>query len=580
MAASEPAAVDAAPSPFRRPFSVASVISVACLSAAAASAALLPNELPGDRPLAVAVRGAAGPYFRPGAWMVLKVTIENPGEPFLGAVRVRETRGGRETFFVGAERTELRRGTNSLDILVAPGGPAAGSSLEIVRLDNDGAAGEVVFRGDLWRILNPLGADERLVLGVGLRAFPAQLAPDSAVWSVDPRGLPARTEAYAAVDLVVIEDARRHSVSGTQASALLEYLRGGGTVTLASFRALDALRLSGAATVSDFPATVWATDGDAAHWYGRRRVGKGWLHVFPAEVGDVSAWRFQKELVRYLDEILRRERPSPWIDTAAFDALAPERPFARAASRARVVVIVGALIATVAVALLLKTKRRVAAAGIAGATVAWTVVAMMVWQKPAGAARIVRVRAFTADGRAEIVTDTAALVAFDREVDLAFETETGPALPVARRAGGAFKRAFILKEVQGAWALSSLRCAPGEVTLVRAVSVRAPGPDSRELMERVLARGDRARVTELSSGRRRIEPVAGELSPLVRYLLDRFALPALRAGVATAKPPRGGGGEEIAWAWVDGAPEGAVAPGTDASPGSGTLLVAAVRRAP
>ncbi|MHC4506420.1 MAG: hypothetical protein ACYTFI_24255, partial [Planctomycetota bacterium] len=522
-------------------------------AAARARAATLPNELSGDVPLTVIARGAAGPYYRPGTWMVLKVTIENRGPPFAASVHVRETRGRRETLFLGAARTELRRGTSALDLVLAPGGPAAGATLEIVRLGPGEDSREVVYRGDLSRVLKPLGTGQALVLGVGLHAFGAHLVPGSVVWSIDPRESPERAEAYAAADLTVVEEAGRESVTAAQARALVDHVRGGGTVLLASFRALEALRLPRSFVEGRSPTLLRPTEGDGAGAYYSCTIGGGRLHVFPVEVGDASAWRSRKGLVRYFGEIVGRKREVPWIDAAAFDALAPARPFSRGASRARTVAIAGALVAMVAVALLARRTRRLAGAGIAGTAVAWAIIATVVWQRPPGASRIVRARAFTADGRAEVVTDSAVLAAFEKETAFAFETTTGPVLPVARRAGEAAAKAFVLEErglrrahsSRDTWRISSLRCPQGEIAIARAVAAREPAPESTPLRKRLLVRGARVRITDLPGGRRKAEPVSGALPVHVRYLLERLAPSA----------------PEVAWAWVEGMPEGARVPG-------------------
>jgi hypothetical protein len=53
---------------------------------------------------------------------------------------------------------------------------------------------------------------------------------------------------------------------------------------------------------------------------------------------------------------------------------------------------------------------------------------------------------------------------------------------------------------------------------------------------------------------------ADDLPRDVRYLLERFAPPCT----------------ELAWVWVEGAPEGTSAPECDTAPGSGTLLIAGI----
>ncbi len=100
----------------------------------AARSDLLPNELPEGPPLTVTVRGAVGNYYRPGRPTLLQITIQNEGEPFIADVRVREQRSGGEAVFRGPAEVHLAKGANSLEILAAPAGGAAGTVLEVLRL--------------------------------------------------------------------------------------------------------------------------------------------------------------------------------------------------------------------------------------------------------------------------------------------------------------------------------------------------------------------------------------------------------------------------------------------------------------
>jgi hypothetical protein len=551
----------------------------ALLRARSAPAATLPNELP-HPDIAVEARGACGPFFRPGAWTALRVTVGNSGNAFTASVRVREARGGRETHYIAARRVELRRGPNPFDVLVAPGDPSAGTALEIVRLRDDLAerdAGEVVFRSALSRVLRPLARGERLFVTVGEMPIPVRGGEHARVWALGSRELPTIQEAYGSVDALVIGSARRSAVSRAQVRAAGQYVLGGGRIAFASLRALDAFApvLSNAdarapQSLSELraalPAARVSAGTDADPRVVEFHLGLGRCAVVAAGPGETPPW-LAAEFERLLggaraDPFLGPPRAGAFVDTAAFGALEVDRPFARGAMRARTVAIVGALLVTVCAALMAKKSRRVAGGVLGAATVAWTVVALLAWREPLAAARVVRVRAFSADGRAEAAADTAMLTAFDGEVTLAFETDAAPPLPVARRPGEAFAESFVLGKSEGdagAWRISSLNVYPGEPFIVRATSTREVGPDAEALRKHALAEGARVKVITLPGGGRKLS-AGGEFPRDMRYLLERFA-------------PRC---SELAWVWVEGAPEGARAPGCDTSPGSGTLVIAGV----
>jgi hypothetical protein len=340
---------------------------------------------------------------------------------------------------------------------------------------------------------------------------------------------------------------------------MARYVIGGGRIVFTSVRALDAFwqAISGARTEAPGSITELRSAFPAAEMDPRVvefPLGLGRCAVLADRPAGESPW-----LAAELAKLLGRSRAGVFVDSAAFGALAVDRPFARGAMRARTVAIVGALIVTVCAALIAKKRTRVAAVVIGAAAVAWAGVALLAWREPVAAARVVRVRSFSADGRAEAVADTAMLIAFGRRATLAFETETAPPLPVARRPGQAFAEPFVLAEREGAWRLSSLSVYPEEPFIVRAASAREADADAEALRGRVLAEGTRVKVTTLPGGGRKLSADT-ELPRDIRYLLERFAPPCT----------------ELAWVWVDGAPEGAHAPGCDTSPSSGTLVIVGV----
>ncbi len=541
----------------------------ACVSARNARAAALPNELP-TPDIAVDARAASGPFFRPGAWTALRAWVENSGDAFTASVRVRETRGGTETHFVVAERAEIAPGRSAFDAFITPGDPSAGTTLEIVRLQ--GGAGEVVFRSALSRILRPLARGERLIVTVGEMPVPLRGDERMRVWALAPRELPAEPEAYSSVNALVIGGAARSAVSPAQARAAVRYALGGGRIVFMSLRALEAFWQAISATRTETPDSI--AELRAAFPASRVRAGTdtdpraiefplglGRCAVLPGKPDGKLAAEFAAELAK-LAELLGRPRTGMFVDAAAFGALDVDRPFARGAMRARTVAIVGALIVTVCVALIAKKRVRVAGGVIGAAAVAWTAIALVTWREPVAAARVVRVRALSADGRAEAVADTAMLIAFGRRATLAFETDTAPPLPVARRPGQAFAEPFVLRGRESAWRISSLSVYPEEPFIVRATSAREAGPDAEALRKRVLAEGARVKVTTLPGGGRKLSADT-DLPRDVRYLLERFAPPCSET-------------HELAWVWVEGSPEGARAPGCDTAPGSGTLVIVGV----
>jgi len=535
-----------------------------------AAAATLPNELP-RADISVAARGGCGPFFRPGAWMTLRVEVDNSGDPFMASVRVRESRGGAETLFHSAGPRELARGTNSFDILLAPGDASAGTTLEIADRSNDD---KVVFRSPLSRILRPLARSERLFVTVGAMPVPVRGDGGARVWAMEPGDMPTGREAYGPVDALVIGAMARSAVSTAQVRALLAYALGGGRIVFSSLRALEVFThvVFGAdARAPRGPGELMAALPPARVRSGTEAdprvvefpLGSGRCAVLAGEPDDRSPW-LAEETGQLLDgssadSFLGPARADALVDAAAFGALGSDRPFARASARARTIAIVGALLVTVCAVLLAGRRRAIAGVVLGGAVAAWALVALLVWREPVAVARIVRVRAVSADGRAEVVTDTAALMAFDREATLSFETPTGPPLPVARRPGRAFDEPFELRERAGVWRLSSLNVSPASPYLVRATGTREVDPNAEALRGLVLADGARLRVTTLPGGGRKLSG-AETLPRDVRYLLERFAPPC----------------DTLAWSWSDGAPEGASAPECDIAPGSGVLVIAGI----
>jgi hypothetical protein len=246
----------------------------------------------------------------------------------------------------------------------------------------------------------------------------------------------------------------------------------------------------------------------------------------------------------------------------ASEALAPDRPFEPAADRAETVAMVGALAACVAVAILTKKRRLVAAAILGGVAVAWALLAAAAFDRPSAAVRVMRVCAFTGDGRAEIVTDTAIFVSFGKDASAGLESTAGPLLPVVHREGEIPDVRYALGCKGGIWRISDVRVRRGAPAVVRSRVARKVDEHSNSLRTQVLAHGNRVRVEELSGGRCRLEFRREYPARHIRYLLEEFA------------PP----GEELTWLWIEGGPEGVrVLPGVgvDAAAGSGTLVVAA-----
>lgn len=513
-------------------------------------------------------RVVAGPYVRPGAPAVLEAVVENSGESLDALVRIRTRTGRSEASFAPSEHVRLERGSNALEIVFIPDSASAGTRFEV--LDGRAAAEprEPLFRADLSRVLRPLEPSERLVIAVGARALPlAALQLDSrrvAVSALEARELPTRDEAYAAADLVVVEEADRASVSAARADALARYLLGGGKVVFASFRALGAFEraLFGAGpaprTWADWPG---GASGAIREEGLPERVelpfGLGRLVVFAAEPGDPRPWG--APTAGFLSGFLAA-RAEPWLDPDAFEALAPERPFAAAASRGRTAAIVGGLLAGVAASLLSRARRRLALAALAAVAIAWALVVTLIWGPSPGSARLLRVRLFTADGRAEVVTDTAVLTSLGAGT-LGFECGTGPPIAVARRVGEA--AAYSLVEHGGVWRALGAPAGAGEHLLFRTRSVRSrvrseTDADS-ELVTRVLSRGSPARLLPLPEGTPRCDSAGEEIPGDIRHMLERSGA---RAG-------------ELAWVWQEGVPEGLrTSGGVELAPGSGTLFVA------
>jgi len=397
------------------------------------------------------------------------------------------------------------------------------------------------------------------------------------VWALEAADLPSTREAYGPVDALVVGGVARSAVSTAQVRGAADYVLGGGRIIFTSLRALEAFEATMLGPVAGpaknvgglreaIPALRVRAGTDAKPRVVEFPVGLGRCVIFADGPTDERPW-LGEEMERLLDASGKDAfvvRPSSglFVDAGAFGALEADRPFALGGARGRTVALVGALVATVAAALLAGKRRAVAGAVLCCVGVGWALVALLVWREPTAAARFVRVRALSADGRAEAVADTAVMVAFDREAALSFETPTGPPLPVARRPGKAFAEPFVLegpKGPAGAWRISGLEVSASRPYLVRASAASGAGPDTSALRMRVLEEGARVGVTTLPGGGRKLGGADG-LARDVRYLLERFAPPC----------------DELAWVWIDGAPEGADAPECDVAPGSGTLVVAGV----
>jgi len=508
--------------------------------------------------------------------MTLSIGVGNGGDPFVAEIRVRESRGGAETLFHGSGPRELARGSNAFDIPIAPGDASAGTTLEIVDLsDSD----KVVFRSALSRILRPLARAERLFVTVGAMPAPFRMDEGARVWAMEPGDMPTGREAYGPVDALVVGSAPRSSLSTAQLRAASDYVLGGGRIVFTSTRAFEPF----ATAILGENARAPRNPGELMAALPSARIRSGTeaeprVIEFPLGLGrcavvagrpDGESTSLPEDIAKDLSKLLGEGRTDPFlappragalVDAAAFGALGPGRPFARASARARTVAIVGALLVTVCAVLVAGRRGAIAGVVLGGAVAGWALVALLAWQEPVAAARVVRVRAMSADGRAEAVTDTAVFVVFDRDATLSLETPTGPPLPLARRPGSAFDEPFELRAPTGgagAWSLSSLKVSPTGPYLVRATAARAVGADGGALRERVLVDGARLRVTTLPGGARKLSG-ADDLPRDVRYLLERFAPPC----------------DTLAWSWFEGAPEGISARGCDVAPGSGMLIVA------
>jgi hypothetical protein len=541
---------------------------------------LLPNELPGESSLTVKLRGAVGNYYRPGKPVLLRITVQNDGLAFDADVRVHETRSGGEAMFRGPSKIAIDKGANSVEILAAPAGGAAGTVLEVLRLPSGTEEGEgeevgvPVFRGDLTRVLRALGSEDNLLVAVGVQAFPL---PDGFVHvAVEPRDLPSLPLAYAAAHVVVLERVRREDVTSRQVEALAAWIRADGRAVFASFRALapfsraffseDRVVESPDRWREAVPHPWSGGGGTLTLPHLNVDLGLGRSLLYGVEPGDHSRWRGRKSGLDWPSTWGRRPAGDHWVDARAFTELAPDHPFRSSADRAKTVVLVAALVGCATVAVFIRKRKVIAAAVVGGCALAWATVAALVWSAPVGAARVVRVRAFTACGRAEVVTDTVVLAALGEDARVDVETSTGPAYPVGRREGELLGVPYELARRGDSWLISELRARGGAPTVVRSRLARGLDEEAESLRTRTLASGEHVSVEKLPGGRCRIEAQGEPPSPHIGYLLEGLA--------RLARP-----GGQLAWLWIDGEPEGVrlLPEGRiDPAPGSGTLVIAAV----
>lgn len=215
------------------------------------------------------VQPLLGGSFQPGSWVAIRVSLENSGPAVDGELTLSAASGSASTFSLsvqlatGAHQQHTLYGApgafgNRVDVAFADG--SAVHARQTVALDRSGAAELGVF----------VVADRPETLVGALReALSARSGADPDVVAVRPEDLPARVEAWSAVDVLVWQDIESARLDAGQLEALDTWvLLGGDLVVLAG--------TTGSSTFSAFP--------------------DGLLPYRPATVTDVSATELEPML--------------------------------------------------------------------------------------------------------------------------------------------------------------------------------------------------------------------------------------------------------------------------------------------
>jgi hypothetical protein len=529
-----------------------SAIAVLGLSAAIthlANAGPLGNELDTAPHLTVLATPSLGPRVLAGAWSAISVTVENSGQPFDGVVCIRCKCGPSRGARFRSAPTRFDRGAVAVEVAFVHTGAPITWLLEISYASDGHRDKGPLFRANVSALLRPLSNRERLVVILGRSSIvpgttrPSD-GPEIIAAPLEVPSMPSLPTAYGAVSAIVVGSVGIGAPTASQAEAFAEYVLGGGTVVFTSFRSLSvvARALPGLRdSLVDRPRI--AADGlpDRVQTH----LGFGRVVAFAADDGgetwDATASR------ELLAEFCASPRPRPSIDRGAYEN-SQDTPFAASATRGRAVAVFGALLGTVALAYVARS-RAARVLGFVAVTTALTILMALLYDaSDRPAARVLRVSLLSPDGQARVTVETIVFTARRSHSEISIATSTGPAVAVARRRGNLTDLSY--ESVAASDGGSSIRIDPESRSVIAVRSINVDSPEEG-LITRILARGDRLQRTSSTT--------TPSDSPEALRVAERIA------------SLMGYRGRPVAWELTRGIPQGVGSEGADASPGSLSL---------
>src|SRR3954454_2674734 len=199
--------------------------SFACMAAYAAS-----PEPGANADITLLPQPMLGGVVAPGAWLAVRVDLENRGPGVVGELRLAPSSGQGSTYSLAVE---LASGARQEHFLYTQAGPfgsrfdvtlrSGGSDEATVRVNVDAASSGsrrvYVVADHPERLTQPLGA-----------ALAAQGSTDQKIVAITPEDLPPRVEAWSSIDLLVWHDTDSARLGSERARALETWLTTGGNL--------------------------------------------------------------------------------------------------------------------------------------------------------------------------------------------------------------------------------------------------------------------------------------------------------------------------------------------------------------
>ena len=214
---------------------LAVVVTVALALALAAVPALGadPSPAPAAQPdLRMTARPLLGGTVRPGSWMAVRVGVENDGPAVRGELQVRGGQQGDSRYGI---EVELPTGARQEHVLYAqPGWFSSGLTVQLV---SDGevlrSQGLTTRTVDAYVPIIVVVAErpEGIVADIRTGTTMPNLSPP-VILTVGPRELPARVEAWSAIDRLVWQDMDTTELSDDQLASLRAWVGAGGRLVI------------------------------------------------------------------------------------------------------------------------------------------------------------------------------------------------------------------------------------------------------------------------------------------------------------------------------------------------------------